>query len=111
MPNLFDEIMKEEGISFEDLNFMEKKDYMEKFINIKNLTIPDIAESIINMKNTVAMELSNLQVLTDADKRKDDLLKARLQVYLLLEGFLTAPEITEKMLREAIKNLKDSKKG
>lgn len=60
----------------------------------------------MDMKNSIALQLSDLLVLDEQSKEKDRLLKARLKNYLVLEAFLTSPEKAEKALRDSLKNLK-----
>ena len=106
MPNVWDKILEEEGIKYEDLNTTERETYNQSIFNVQTIGIGDLKDKLQDLIYSIALQVSNHQVITDADKRKDDLLKGRLQNYLLLAAFLAAPEKAEKAAREAIKNRK-----
>ena len=61
------------------------------------------------MKNSIALQLSDLTDVNEDSFTKDILLKARLKNYILLEAFLTAPDKAEKALRDKLKNIKPQK--
>jgi len=106
--NLYEKYLEEEGIKYEDLNPTEKETYNQKVFDIKNITIADLKQHIIDMKNSVALQLSDITD-TDEDVEKDIMLKARLKNYILLEAFLTAPDKAEKALRDSLKNIEPLK--
>jgi hypothetical protein len=105
--NLSDKILEEAGLRYEDLSPEEKETYNAQFFNIKNLTIEDLKQHVIDMKNSIAIQLSDTD--PQEDEYTDLILKARLKNYILLEAFLTTPEKAEKALRNAISNVKPLK--
>jgi len=106
MLNLLDRVLEEEGLKYEDLNALERETYNQQIFQLQTLTIGDLKDRLQDLINSIALQLSNMQVITNADKRKDDVLKARLQNYLLLVAFLTAPDKAEKAVRDSLKNRK-----
>ena len=106
--NLSDKILDEMGLRYEDLNIAERETYNAQAFDIKNITINDLKEHIGDMKNAVAMQLSDLTNI-DEDYDKDIFLKARLKNYILLEAFLTSPDKAEKALKDSLKNIKPQK--
>lgn len=108
MPNLLDKVLEEYGLKYEDLNASERETYNSKVFEVKNLSITDLKEKIIDMKNSIALQLCDVLVdANDVDSIKKDFhLKARLKNYLMLEAFLTSPEKAEKALRDSLNNLK-----
>jgi len=106
--NLSDKLLEEMGLKYEDLNLTERETYNQQVFNVKNITIADLKEHINDMKNSVAMQLSDL---TNVDEQydKDIFLKARLKNYILLEAFLTSPDKAEKALKDSLANIKPLK--
>lgn len=104
--NLLDKLLEEKGISYEQLNPAEKETYNSKNFDIPTLTLGDLKENVFYMLISIAEQLSSQLVVTDEDKAKDSMLKARLKNYILLHSFLTAPEKAEKALRKQLENLK-----
>ena len=106
--NLYDKYLDELGIKYEDLNPVEKETFNQKAFDIKNFSITDVKQHVIDMKNAVALQLSDIHD-TEEDLEKDLILKARLKNYILLEAFLTSPDRAEKALKEALQNIKPQK--
>ena len=106
--NLYDKYLEEEGLKYEDLNPLEKETFNQKAFDIKNISVADIKQHIIDMKNAVALQLCDIHD-TEEDLEKDLILKARLKNYILLEAFLTSPDRAEKALKEALQNIKPQK--
>jgi septum formation inhibitor MinC len=104
--NLLDKTLEELGIKFEDLNYLEKETFTQSFFNPPTLTLDALKERLQELINSIAMQISNEQVITDEEKRKDDLLKARLNTYLTLYAFLIAPDKAEKAIKKALENRK-----
>ena len=102
MPNMLDEILEKQGLKYEDLNPVEKETYNAKVFDLKTLNVGDVLSHIQDMKNSIALQLTEIELSDE----KDLMLKARLKNYLLLEAFLTAPERAEKAIRDSLKNLK-----
>lgn len=104
--NLLDEILNENGLRYEDLNTAERETYRQSVFSLKSLTIGDLKEAIIDMKNSIAMQLSDTP---DTEEHFDTnrKLKARLKNYLLLEAFLTTPDKAERALRQGLEAIKD----
>jgi hypothetical protein len=106
--NLYDKYLEEAGIKYEDLNPAEKETFNQKTFDIKNLSVADVKQHIIDMKNAVALQVSDIHD-TEEDLEKDLILKARLKNYILLEAFLTSPDRAEKALRDSLQNIKPQK--
>lgn len=106
--NPLDKLLEEAGLSYEDLNVMERETYNAKSFDIRSITTNDIKENILLMKNSIAMQLCDVNpslwdILTKSNVWvKDQSLKARLKNYILLESFLLAPEKAEKALKNTI---------
>ena len=103
MENLKDKILEEYGLKYEDLNIEERETYQSSYFNVKTLTVGDVRDYVTNMKNAIALQLSDL---SGKDFEKNLILKARLKNYLLLETFLSAPDKAEKALREGLARIK-----
>jgi hypothetical protein len=107
--NLYDKYLEATGLKYEDLSPAERETFNQAVFSIKNLSIADLREYISDMKNTIALQLSEVTGSEDADIEKDLVLKARLKNYILLEAFLTAPEKAEKALNKQLENIKPQK--
>lgn len=103
MENLKDKILEEYGLHYEDLNIEERETYNSSYFNLKTLSIEDIKNYISDMKNSIALQLTDIK---GDEFEKNIILKARLKNYLLLEAFLTAPDKAEKALRESLAKTK-----
>jgi len=103
--NPLDNILQEYGLKYEDLNSAERETYKQSVFNIKNLSIGDLKSMIVEMKNSIALQLSDTP---DTDEYLDTnrKLKARLKNYLVLEAFLTTPDKAEQALRKGLEELK-----
>lgn len=104
--NIGDRILKEQGLTYEDLNALERETYRQQVFNIKTLSLSDVIQNVIDMKNSIALQLCDIPDDT-LNRDKNSKLKARLKNYLLLEAFLTSPERAEKALRNNLKNVKE----
>ena len=103
MENVWDRILKDQGLNYEDLTKAEQETYNKANFSSKTLSIGDIKNYISYMKNAVAMKLSD----TLEGDLKNPVLKARLKNYILIEMFLTTPERTEEAFKEQIKKKGD----
>lgn len=101
-------LLEKFGLSYEDLNTVEKETYVAWLNDWENkkLDIADVRNYIVAMKNAVAMELADTPY---NDKDKGRILKARLKNYILLEAFLTAPEKARERLEATVKSLAKNK--
>ncbi len=108
MPNLLDKVLEEYGLNYEDLNIEERETYNQKMFDVKNLTVADLLVHIQDMKNAIALQLSDVP---DDEEHRDlnSKLKARLKNYLVQEAFITSPDKAEKAIRDALKNVKPKK--
>lgn len=106
--NISDKLLEELGLKYEDLEPAERDTYNQGVFNVKTISIADLRDHIVDMKNAIAIQLSSLLDTTE-ETEKDLWLKAKLQVYLQLEAFLTAPDKAEKALRDQLKNIKPQK--
>lgn len=101
-----DELLKRYGLKYEELNSAEREtlnnwmDAMQK----GGLSIERIKQYIENMRDAVAVEVSNYENGT----RQDLYVKARLRNYTLLLGFLSTPEKAKEQFERALGNLKKS---
>ena len=68
--NLYEKYLEEAGIKYEDLNPAEKETFNQKTFDIKNLSIADVKQHIIDMKNAVALQVSDIHD-TEEDLEKD----------------------------------------
>jgi len=96
--NILDKILEEQGLSYEDLNPIERETYNRANFSLKTISVGDIKKYISGMKNSVAIQLADLP----DDDPKNAVLKARLKNYALLEAFLTRPEKAEEAIRKQL---------
>lgn len=101
--NIAEEVLKEFGIDYEDLNAAERETFQSKYFDLKKISVGDIKTYISRIKNALILQLCD----TEGSDIKDGILKARLKNYVLLEMFLLTPERAEEALR---KNLEAQKK-
>lgn len=108
--SLTDEI-EQKGIDVTKLSTDEQQTYFTMLEAVQNaqLTPEKLREYIIAMRSAVEQELINepefIRVfIFKFENRKQILLKARLQNYMLLEAFLISPQIAQKRLEDMIKN-------
>ena len=100
------------GLNIENLNAQEKQTYLTMLADVEKarMTPEKLRDYIISMKTAVETELINepefIRVfIFKFDNRKQILLKARLQNYMLLESFLLSPERAKEQLESAISGL------
>lgn len=99
-----DEILKQYGLRYEDLNIGEKET-LNNWLDSANsavITIDVIREYIYNMRESVLMEVSNYE----NGSKQDIMCKARIRNYTLLLAFLSTPDKARQALERALKNLK-----
>lgn len=95
-----DNVLEQLNLKYEDLNYAEREYYNKTVFNAKNLTLPDLRKYIVEMKDAIAMQLSD--TLDDKEHFNANMvLKARLKNYLLLEAFLSIPEKAEEALKRS----------
>lgn len=106
------EKLEEKGIKIESLNSIEKETYynMLKEVQKADLTIDKLKMHIVAMREAVTAELIkepefNYIFIFKVPNRKQILLKARLQNYILLESFLLSPQRAKEALENMIDNL------
>lgn len=98
---MIDNILKlfgiEEDVTYDELSDTDQEIYREwqDKLEVGGLTIEDIKKYVHALRQSVDLELSQ----TPQNDPKDVYLKARLRNYVLLEAFLTAPDLA----REALK--------
>lgn len=109
---LTDQIEERLGVNIEKLNADEQQSYftMLETVQKAQLTPEKMRDYIISMRSAVEMELINepefIRVfIFKFENRKQILLKARLQNYMLLEAFLISPQRAQEQLESMIKNL------
>jgi len=107
METKFDDLLTLMGIGYDDLTPEEKAVYEQSLIEIRNLDLGDITDSITSMKYAVELKLCD----TPDDESSRDLnskLKARLKNYVLLEMMLLEPVKRKQILRKQLENIKKS---
>lgn len=99
-----DELLEALGLSYDQLNDAERSTYQKYYedVSTREMTITDVKEFIKNLRMAVDEKLA----IHNLSKEEDLFLKARLQNYIVLEAFLSGPEIARKRLEEWIKSLK-----
>jgi hypothetical protein len=105
--NLFEQILEEAGLKYEELNPEEKETYKSKIIQIRDLGVSDISDVMTQLRYAVETQL----VDTPDDDEHRDLnckLKARLKNYMVLEMFILDPKIRRDKMVEQLKNVKKS---
>jgi hypothetical protein len=111
--NITEKIEEKFGLKIDQLHPQEKETYfkMLEIVQKSQLDLDKLRNYIISMRESVAKELVNepefIRVfIFKFENRKQILLKARLQNYLLLESFLISPEKARENLESMIGNLK-----
>jgi hypothetical protein len=94
---------------YDNLSITERETFNQAVFSIKNLSIADLKEYISDMKNSIALQLTDITGGKEEDLEKDLILKARLKNYILLEAFLTVPDKAEKALKKSLENIKPQK--
>jgi len=110
--SLTSQIEEKLGLNIENLNAQEKQTYLNMLTDVEQsiMTPEKLRDYIISMKTAVETELINepefIRVfIFKVENRKQILLKARLQNYMLLESFLTSPERARDQLDNVIQGL------
>lgn len=106
------EELESKGFKIEKLNAAEKETYFEMLnvVQQSQLTPEKLLGYITSMREAVEKELINepefLYIfIFKVENRKQVLLKARLQNYMLLEAFLSSPKRAEEQLKVMVGNL------
>lgn len=110
--SITDQIEEKLGLSIEKLNDQEKQTYFNMLADVEQarMTPEKLRDYIISMRTAVEQELINepefIRIfIFKVDNRRQILLKARLQNYMLLESFLMSPERAKQQLDNAIQSL------
>lgn len=114
--SVLDDILQSKGLKYEDLTIAEH-DTLNSWmaaLQEKTISVEKIKEYIGTMRDAVATELINEPEFTyiflfRVPNRKQILLKARLCVYILLEGYLTSPERAKKAIERTLEGIKGGK--
>ena len=100
------------GFSIDKLEPDEKATYLKMLDEVEQsrMTPEKLRDHIISMRIAVEQQLINepefIRIfIFKFDNRKQILLKARLQNYILLESFLMSPERAKQQLESAISNV------
>lgn len=105
------DILKEVGLKYDDLNSTEKETYYRMLEGLKqHLITPDkMLDEIQAMKYSVEEQLVQEpeRIWLIIPNRKHLYLKARLQNYMLLESFLLSPHKARKQVESALGRIKD----
>lgn len=104
--------LEEKGIDIDTLNSVERETYFKMLEEVQKAQMtPDKLKShITTMRESVTQELIkepefNYIFIFKVPNRKQILLKARLQNYILLESFLLSPEKAKQALEDMISNV------
>lgn len=110
--NVTEQIEEKLGLKIEQLSPDEKQTYfsMLKVVQDAQLTPEKLKDYITSMRDAVAKELVNepefIRILFfKFENRKQILLKARLQNYLLLEAFLSSPKKAQEQLEAMVEGI------
>ena len=110
--SLTDQLEEKFGIKVEKFNSLEKATYFKMLEEVQKAQMnpQKLREYIVSMRDAVERELINepefIRVfIFRFENRKQILLKARLQNYMLLESFLLSPERAKEQLESAIQGL------
>lgn len=122
-----DDILKKFGLTYEELSEAELKTLNGWLDALKReeLTVDKVKSYISEMKSTIEDELANIKEVPSDwvsalslfipflgivrkwyEDHYQNMLKARLKNYILLELFLTSPERAKVQIEKAVKNLK-----
>lgn len=109
---MIDQIEEKLGLKFEDLNSLEKETFEKMLEDVQKakLTPEKLKDYITQMREAVTSELVRepefIRVfIFKVFNRKQVLLKARLQNYILLESFLDGPRKAKEALDQALSNI------
>lgn len=110
--NITEEIEKKFGVKVENFNALEKETYFKMLEEVQKaqMSLEKLREYIITMRDAVERELINepefIRIfIFKFENRKQILLKARLQNYMLLESFLISPEKARQQLEDMISRM------
>src|SRR3990167_10007728 len=110
--SLTSQIEEKLGLNIENLNAQEKQTYLNMLTDVEQsiMTPEKLRDYLISMRSAVEEQLINepefIRIfIFKFDNRKQILLKARLQNYILLESFLMSPERAKQQLESAISNV------
>lgn len=98
MENVYDKILKDQGLEYEDLNPAEREIYNKANFDTRSLSVGDIKNHIAYMKNSVAIQLCN----TVEGDPANPVLKGRLKNYIVLETFLVSPEKAQEAFKKQV---------
>ena len=106
------EKLEEQGIDIDTLNAAEKETYfkMLEAVQKAQMTPEKLKDHITTMREAITLELIkepefNYIFIFKVPNRKQILLKARLQNYILLESFLLSPEKAKQALEDMVGNI------
>lgn len=106
------EELEQRGFNIGKLNTEEKQTYFSMLDTVQKtqMTPEKLRDYIASMRDAVERELINepefIRIfIFKFENRKQILLKARLQNYMLIEAFLTSPERAEQQLKDMVTGL------
>ena len=104
---MISKLLEKAGLKYEDLNPLEKEtlhvwvDRLQKGA----VSVETVRQHISIMKHAVENDLAK----HDLGSKQDLFLKARLRNYMLLEAFLSTPEMAREQLENAISTIVSNK--
>lgn len=111
------DILEKFNLKYEDLNSVERETlntWLEALSKSK-LTLENVKTHLASMRDAVEQELTKESMKRPSfwaflfNFRKDNLLKARLRNYMLLEAFLSTPERAKQALERAMTGIASKK--
>lgn len=105
MATILEKVLAQKGLKLEELG-KEEVATLTSWINVmqeRQLTIEKVKGFVSSLKTAVEQELTHHTL----ENKQDIFLKARLRNLMLLEGFLSTPDIAKQQLEMALNNLVD----
>ena len=98
-----EQLLESSGLKYEDLNSVEKETLNTWMDTLQKgqLSVEKIRDYINQMKDAVEQELTK----SSLNSKQDLFLKARLRNYMLLQGFMTAPEKAKEGIENALSGM------
>jgi hypothetical protein len=99
--NPYDKIIKERGLTYENLTLEEKELYQQAAKGVKAITLSDLKEHLDSIFFALLLEHCDTPD-TEEFQDKNKYQKARLKNYALLQAFMEVPDKVAKALEKGI---------
>ena len=106
--NYLDDILRDQGLEYEDLNYEEREFYNAANVKTQTVTPTDLNNRIVELIYSLCLQLTE----TSDDQKhyqENRVLKARLKNYLLLHLYLDSPKKAQEALKASIEARKNTK--